>query len=144
MSHRGRRRSAVPMLLVRRKPHHIAGPDFLDRAAPPLRPSETGGDDQRLTKWMCMPGRACTRLERDACATHTCWFRRLEQRINAHRTRETNQLGLCSKFANQIFLFPSDKRRCFALALNFELSRIFDKIAAVLGLTASRDQWKRR
>jgi hypothetical protein len=28
MSHRGRRRSAVPMLLAGRKPDHIAWPDF--------------------------------------------------------------------------------------------------------------------
>src|SRR5207253_10940740 len=30
MSHRGHRRSAVPMLLARRKPDHIAWPNFLD------------------------------------------------------------------------------------------------------------------
>jgi len=41
----------------------------------------------------------------------------------------------------------NDERRCEIVptALNFQLSTIFDKIAAVLGtLTASRDQWKRR
>jgi len=46
--HRGRRRRAVPMLLVRRKPDHIARPNFLNRAAPTLRPSKSRGDDQRL------------------------------------------------------------------------------------------------
>src|SRR5947208_13892563 len=82
--HGGRRRSAVPMLLVRRKPDHIARPDFFDRSAPTLRPSEAGRDDQRLTKWMCMPRSACTRLERDVCTTHTCRLRSFKQRINPH------------------------------------------------------------
>src|SRR5438309_11881082 len=37
--HRGRRRRAVPMLLVRLKPDHIARPNFLNRSAPTLRPA---------------------------------------------------------------------------------------------------------
>src|SRR5881227_3284781 len=82
--HGGCRRSAVPMLLVRRKPDHIARPDFFDRSAPTLRPSEAGRDDQRLTKWMCMPRSACTRLERDVCTTHTCRLWSFKQRINPH------------------------------------------------------------
>src|SRR6266516_3960427 len=82
--HRGRRRSAVPMLLVRRKPDHIARSDFFDRSAPTLRPSKTRRNDQRLTERMCMPRSACTRLERDACTTHTCRLRSFKQRINPH------------------------------------------------------------
>src|SRR5437016_1659394 len=82
--HRGRRRSAVPMLLTGRKPNHIAWPDFLDRAALALRPSKARRDDQHLTEWMCMPGGTGTRLERHACATNTCRFRCLEQRINSN------------------------------------------------------------
>jgi len=66
------------MLLVRRKPDHIACPDFFNWFALALRPTDTGRDDQRLTQWMCMPGGTRARLKRDACATHTCWFRRLE------------------------------------------------------------------
>src|SRR5437879_5851553 len=61
--HRGRRRSTVPMLLVRRKPNDITRPDFFDRPSPPLRPSKAGRDDQRLTEWMPMPGGTGTRLE---------------------------------------------------------------------------------
>src|SRR5207249_3557085 len=75
-------------LLTGRKPNHIARPDFLDRAGPTLRPPKAGRDDQRLTEWMCMPGGAGTRLERDACATNTCGLRRLEQRINSYGTRK--------------------------------------------------------
>ena len=78
MRHRGRRRSAVPMLLTGREPDHIAWPNFLDRTAPTLRPSEAGRDDQRLTEWMRVPCGASTRLERDACAANTRWFWRLE------------------------------------------------------------------
>src|SRR5206468_4926333 len=82
MSHCGRRRSAVPMLLVRRKPDHITRPDFLNRPAPTLRPPNARRDDQRLTEWMRVPGGASTRIERDACATNTCRFGCLEQRVN--------------------------------------------------------------
>ena len=78
MRHRGRRGRAMPMLLTGRKPDHIARPNFLDRTALTLRPAESGGDDQRLTEWMRMPGSARTRLERDACATNTRRFGWLE------------------------------------------------------------------
>src|SRR5947208_6326937 len=50
MRHRSRRRRAVPMLLVRRKPNDIAWPDFLDRSVPTLRPPEARRNDQRLTE----------------------------------------------------------------------------------------------
>src|SRR5438105_10791165 len=84
MSHGGCRRRAMPMFLARRKPDDIAWPDFLDRSALALRPADAGRDDQCLTEWMCMPGGAGTRLKRDACATNTCRFGCLEQRVNAH------------------------------------------------------------
>jgi hypothetical protein len=61
--HRDRRRCAVLMLLVRRKPDHVARPDFLDRSALALRPPKARRDDQRLTERMSMPGGASTRLE---------------------------------------------------------------------------------
>src|SRR5947199_10723431 len=85
MRHRSRRRRAVPMLRVRRKPDDVTRPDFLDRTALALRPSDARRDDQRLTERMCMPGGARARLERNACATHTRRFGRLEKRVNAHR-----------------------------------------------------------
>src|SRR5207237_4656948 len=82
--HRRRRRRTVLMFFFRLKPDHIAWPDFLYRAAPALNPPKAGHDDQRLTKWMCMPGGAGTRLERDARATNTCRFGGLEQRVNTN------------------------------------------------------------
>jgi hypothetical protein len=66
------------MFFVRWKPDHVARPDFLDRTAFALSPSQTGGDDQRLTEWMCMPGGAGAWLERDGRATNARWVRRLE------------------------------------------------------------------
>ena len=55
LSRRGYRRSAVPMLLIRRKPDHIAWRNFLDQATPTLSPSKARRDDQRVTEWMSMP-----------------------------------------------------------------------------------------
>ena len=78
MRHRGCWRGAVRMLFTARTPRDITWPDFLDRPAFALHPSEAKRDDQRLTERMRMPGGACTRLERDACATNTCRFGRLE------------------------------------------------------------------
>src|SRR5438876_6076530 len=78
MRHCRRRRSAMPMFFARREPYYIARPNFLNRAAPTLNPPKAGRDDQRLTEWMCMPGGAGTRLERDACTTNTRRFGCLE------------------------------------------------------------------
>src|SRR5215470_1758397 len=70
MSHRGRRRGAMPMLFTGRKPDHISTPDFLDRPALALRPPKTRRNDQRLTEWMCVPRGTRTRLEHYARHTH--------------------------------------------------------------------------
>ena len=56
----------VPVLFARREPHHVAGPDFLDRPALPLHPAAAAGHDQRLAQRVGVPRGACTRLERDA------------------------------------------------------------------------------
>src|SRR5437667_2016011 len=88
MRHRGRRRSAVPVLLAGRKPDDIAGPDFLDGSTPTLRRAQAGGDDQYLAEWMRVPRGAGAGLERDARATNTCGLRRLEQRVHTDRAGE--------------------------------------------------------
>ena len=67
--HRDRWRGAMPVLFVRRKRNNIARPDFLYWSTLTLSPADAGGDDQRLTERMCMPGSARARLERDARAT---------------------------------------------------------------------------
>ena len=55
MRHGRGRRSTMPMLLARRDRDDIAGMDLLDRTALALRPTATGGDDQRLPERMGVP-----------------------------------------------------------------------------------------
>jgi hypothetical protein len=88
MRHRRCWSRAVPMFLARRKPDHVAGPDFLDQAAPSLRPATAGGHDKSLAQRVGMPGRARAGLEGDACAANTRGLRRVEQRIDANGARE--------------------------------------------------------
>src|SRR5947209_11378503 len=63
MRHRGGRRRAVPMPVVRRTPDDVTSTDFDNRLTLALRPADTLGDDQGLTQWMGMPGGARTGLE---------------------------------------------------------------------------------
>src|SRR6476469_580662 len=49
VSHCRRGCGAVPVLFVRRKPHHVAGPDLLDWPTRTLRETAAAGHDQRLT-----------------------------------------------------------------------------------------------
>src|SRR5215831_15828742 len=86
--HGGGRRGPVPVLLARREPHHIPGPDLLARTAPALGPAAAGGDDERLAQRVRVPRRAGAGLECDAGADRAPRPRRFEQRINPHRTRE--------------------------------------------------------
>src|SRR4051794_12415317 len=46
--HGSGRPGPVPVLLARREPDHVAGPDLLDRTAQPLRSSDPGDDNERL------------------------------------------------------------------------------------------------
>ena len=62
---RRRRASASHQAGIR---DHVAGPDFLDRAAPALRAAAAGGNDQGLAERMGMPRGASARLEGDAGA----------------------------------------------------------------------------
>src|SRR6266478_1621247 len=65
MRHRGCRGCAMPMLVTRRAPDDIAGPDLLLGFAPALRPADTGDHDQCLAARMCVPVASRARLERD-------------------------------------------------------------------------------
>ena len=62
-------RGPVPMLFARREPDHVAGPDFLDRPAPTLRPAAAGRHDQGLAERMRVPCGTGAGLEGDAGAT---------------------------------------------------------------------------
>ena len=87
MRHGRGRRGTVPMLLARRKPDHVTGMDFLDRAALPLDPTAAGRDDQGLPQRMGVPCRPSSGLERDAGTGRTCRSVCLEQRVDADRDR---------------------------------------------------------
>ena len=78
----------VQVFLVRRKPDYIARSNLLDGSAVALRPPKPRCNNQRLTEWMRMPGRAGTRLEANACATDTRRSRRLESGIDSDATCE--------------------------------------------------------
>ena len=78
MRHRCGGRCAVPVLHTRREPDHIAGMNFLDRTALALRPSTTGGDNQRLAQGVRMPRRTSPWLECDTRADRACRSRCLE------------------------------------------------------------------
>src|SRR5438105_9376537 len=64
MRHRRCRSCAVPMLVTRRAPDHIAGPDLLLGFAPTLGPADTGDRDQRLAARVRVPIASCAWLER--------------------------------------------------------------------------------
>ena len=72
---------AVPVFLARRKPDDVARVYFLDRAALALRPTATGGNNQGLAQRVGVPGRASTRLERDACAGRAPDSARADRRV---------------------------------------------------------------
>src|SRR3954468_20482789 len=60
------RRGAVPVLLARREPDHVARPDLLDWASPALRQAAASGHNQCLAERMGVPRRSGAGLERDA------------------------------------------------------------------------------
>ena len=79
VGHGGGWRSAMPMLLARRKPDHVARTDFFNRSSPALRPAATGGDDEGLTQRVGVPGGASAGLEGDGGGRGACRRVRLER-----------------------------------------------------------------
>src|SRR4051812_2827315 len=88
MGHRLGRRRAMPVLLAGRKPHDIAGPDFLDRPALALHPAKAGRHDQGLPERMAMPGGSRAGIEGDVRTAPTGGIRGFEQRIDADAAGE--------------------------------------------------------
>ena len=76
------RRSPMPVLLARREPDHIAGPDFLDGSSLALNPAAARRDDESLTERMRVPCGPRARLKRYAGALNKRRFRCLKQRID--------------------------------------------------------------
>ena len=75
-------RCAVPVLLTRREPDHIAGADFLDRPTFTLRPTAARRNDQSLTERMRVPRGTSTRLKSYAGALNKRRIGRLKKRID--------------------------------------------------------------
>src|SRR5579863_780412 len=105
MAHGRGHARAVPVLFAWRKPHDIAGTNFLDWAALALRPAATGRDDQRLAERVRMPGGASARLEGDQSAGDARGIRRGEQRIDAHRAREPIRRAFIGRLRSASFDF---------------------------------------
>ncbi len=88
MRHRCRRRRAMPVLLTRRKPHHIPGPDFLHRPAVALhRPKPVSTISVCPSGWVC-PRRPRARLKRHRRRRRPPRLIRLKQRVDPHRPRK--------------------------------------------------------
>src|SRR5260221_2474332 len=88
MRHGRRGRRPVPVLLARREPDHIAGPDFLDGPTPPLGPAAAGRHDESLAERMRVPSGPRARLKGDAGSAHAARRGRIEQRINPDCARK--------------------------------------------------------
>src|SRR5258706_11296583 len=86
--HRRRGCCPVPVLLARREPDHVAGPDFLDRPALALRPAAAGRHDQGLAEGMRVPRGARPWLERDARTGDTPRIGRVKQWVDPNRASE--------------------------------------------------------
>src|SRR5665213_356450 len=108
--HRRGRRSAVPMLFIGGKPHHVAGVDFLYRSALALNAADAGGDYQGLSERMGVPCRAGTRLKGDAPGRCARGFGRCKKWIDAYRAGEP------------FWRSPSRRLRADALDLHWILS----------------------
>src|SRR5215469_83207 len=78
----------MPVLLARRKPDHVAGPDFFDGSAGPLGPAAARRDDESLAKWMGVPRGPSAGFERHAGPLNQGRIGRLKQGIDPHRAGE--------------------------------------------------------
>ncbi len=82
------RRSPMPVLLTRREPNHITGPDLLDWAAPPLHAATSSRDDEHLPEGMRMPCGPRAWLEGYAGTLNKCRIGCLKKWIDSYRTSE--------------------------------------------------------
>ena len=78
----------MPVFLVRRHPHYVSRPDFLNRITPALHPASAGRHDQNLTERMRVPCRMRTGFKCDVGGRGIRLALCLEQGIDAHGTNE--------------------------------------------------------
>jgi hypothetical protein len=84
MCHRGRRGRAMPVLVTRRAPNHIARSNLDNGFAFALRPPAASGDEQGLSEWVRVPRRAGAGFKGNARAGDPRWIRRYIQHVYAH------------------------------------------------------------
>jgi len=77
-------RSAVPMLLPRRKPDHVSRMNFLDWTPPALDATTAIRHNQRLAQWVGVPCGPSTGLERDTGTSHAGRMGCIEEGVNAY------------------------------------------------------------
>src|SRR3954447_6622414 len=82
VAHFGVLGGAVPVLDSRFGPDHGASGDALLLAAPFLDPTSPGGDDERLSAGVGVPGSTRTRRERDLGRAERTRVVRVEQRLD--------------------------------------------------------------
>src|SRR5215204_979281 len=68
------RRRAMPVPVFCRAPKNVARVELQFRTAINLRPADTFGHDQRLSRWMRVPRRARSRFEVDDCSAYAGWL----------------------------------------------------------------------
>jgi hypothetical protein len=88
VGHRRLRRSAMPVLRVRRNSHDISGSNFFGGLTPSLDAADASGDDQDLTSRMRVPRRPGAGREGDGAAARVRRIVCLEQHLDTHVTRE--------------------------------------------------------
>ena len=76
------------MLLSRRDPNHITGPDLLDRASVALSPATASRDDESLTRRKRVRCSPRARLERYAGTLNERRIGRLKKRSNPYSASE--------------------------------------------------------
>jgi hypothetical protein len=77
------------MLLIRREPDHVTGPNLLNRASLALRQAAASRYDQGLAQRVGVPCSPRARFKRDTCAGRACRVGWLEQRVNAYSVGKT-------------------------------------------------------
>src|SRR4051794_11478827 len=84
----------MPVLLVRREEHGVAGAHLLDRAAPGLHQCHPLRDVNGLAEWMGMPGGAGAGLEAHPDSAQARGLRRVDDRVLPDRAGEIVGRGL--------------------------------------------------
>ena len=78
----------MPMLLTRREPDHVTGPNWLDGATPALHETAASRHDEGLTQRVGVPGCASAGLERDAGGEYAGRSVCLNQGVDAYGAGE--------------------------------------------------------